>query len=108
MNLVKINKQTKEKMVTKVLKLHTAFTTSLILVTPAFAVNSNTGAMDIIVTFLCDWGAKVGSVLGLIGGFTFAVGWYNDQQEMKSKGLMGIVGGLMMFAIAKSPDIFGL
>lgn len=96
-----------EKIVKKILKLHTALMTSGIVLTPTLAVNSNTGSIDNIIIFICDWIGKIGSVAALLGGAAFAFGYSTDNQETKIRSLMAIAGGLMAVAISKSPDLFG-
>lgn len=96
-----------EKIVKKILKLHTALMTSGIVWTPTLAVNSNTGSIDNIIVFICDWIGKIGSVAALLGGAAFAFGYSTNNDEAKMRGLYAIAGGLMAVAISKSPDLFG-
>ena len=49
-----------------------------------------------------------GGVVGLVGGVLFALGWQRDDAEGKSRGLMALMAGFMLIAIAQAPDIFGL
>ncbi len=106
--IIKLRQKRKKKIAKKMMRLNTIVTVALLLVAPAFAVNSNTNTIDPIITFLCDWFFKIGLVTALTGGVTFGFGFANDQQDLKSKGLMIMTGGFMVAAIAKSPDIFGL
>lgn len=57
---------------------------------------------------VCDWLMKIGGVVGLVGGVLFALGWQRDDAEGKSRGLMTLMAGFMLIAIAQAPDIFGL
>lgn len=100
--------KTKKKIAKKTIRLNTVLMIAFLLFTPAFAFNSNTGALDQFVTFICEWVTKIGMVVALLGGVMFAIGWSNDQQEMKSRGLMVIAGGFMLVGIGNAPGIFGL
>ena len=50
----------------------------------------------------------IGGVVALVGGVMFALGWQREDAEGKSRGLMTMMAGFMVIAIAMSKDIFGL
>ncbi len=51
---------------------------------------------------------KIGGVVAMIGGIMFALGWQREDAEGKSRGLMTVMAGFMLIAIAQAPSIFGL
>ena len=83
------------------------------LVTFIFGINSvyassNTGSIDGFINFACDWLTKIGGVVALVGGVMFALGWQREDAEGKSRGLMTLMAGFMLVAIAQSKNLFGL
>lgn len=69
---------------------------------------SNTSSIDPFITFACDWLSKIGGIIALIGGVMFALGWQREDAEGKSRGLMTLMAGFMLYALSQSPSIFGL
>ena len=70
--------------------------------------DSNTAQIDGFIDFACDWLTKIGGVIALVGGVIFALGWQRQDSEGKSNGLMTMMAGFMLVAIAASKGIFGL
>lgn len=70
--------------------------------------NSNTQSIDSFINFACDWLTKIGGVIALVGGVMFALGWQREDAEGKSRGLMTLMAGFMLVAIAQSKNLFGL
>ena len=68
----------------------------------------NTGSIDSFINFACDWLTKIGGVIALVGGVMFALGWQREDAEGKSRGLMTLMAGFMLVAIAQSKNLFGL
>lgn len=88
-----------------------AFNTMLItfiIKTNIIYAESNTGAIDSFITFICDWLIKIGSVVALVGGVMFCAGWLRDDADGKFRGLTVVMAGFMIVALAQAPDIFGL
>ena len=97
-----------EKIKEKLSVISTTIIGTLILAeTNAFA-DSNTGSIDSFINFACDWLTKIGGVIALVGGVMFALGWQREDAEGKSRGLMTLMAGFMLVAIAQSKNIFGL
>ena len=69
---------------------------------------SNTESIDAFINFACDWLVKIGGVIALVGGVMFALGWQREDAEGKSRGLMTLMAGFMLVAIAQSKGLFGL
>lgn len=85
-----------------------AITSTLILVESRVFAASNTDSIDGFISFACDWLTKIGGVIGLVGGVMFALGWQREDAEGKSRGLMTLMAGFMLVAIAQSKNLFGL
>ena len=86
-----------------------AFAGSYLLMTSnVYAAGSNTSSIDSFITSICDWVMKIGGVVAMIGGIMFALGWQREDAEGKSRGLMTVMAGFMLIAIAQAPSIFGL
>lgn len=81
--------------------------TMILAETRVFA-DSNTQSIDSFINFACDWLTKIGGVIALVGGVMFALGWQREDAEGKSRGLMTLMAGFMLVAIAQSKNIFGL
>ena len=72
------------------------------------AASSNTESIDGFIEFACDWLKKIGGVVALVGAVMFALGWQREDAEGKSRGLMTMMAGFMVVAIAMGRDLFGL
>ena len=48
------------------------------------------------------------TVFGVELGVMFALGWQREDAEGKSRGLMTLMAGFMLVAIAQSKNLFGL
>lgn len=85
----------------------TAMGTLILAETRVFAA-SNTESIDSFINFACDWLTKIAGVIALVGGVMFALGWQREDAEGKSRGLMTLMAGFMLVAIAQSKNLFGL
>ena len=85
----------------------TAMGTLILAETRVFAA-SHTESIDSFINFACDWLTKIGGVIALVGGVMFALGWQREDAEGKSRGLMTLMAGFMLVAIAQSKNLFGL
>ncbi len=72
------------------------------------AANSNTSSIDSFIDFACDWLKKIGGIVAFVGAIMFAMGWQREDAEGKSRGLLTMMAGFMVVAIAMSKDLFGL
>ena len=110
MNLVKRIKENKKvkKIKEKITILTGCIASSMILLTSRVYADSNTGSIDSFINFACDWLTKIGGVIALVGGVMFALGWQCEDSEGKSRGLMTLMAGFMLVAIAQSKNLFGL
>lgn len=85
-----------------------SITSTLILTQCKVYAASGTESIDAFINFACDWLTKIGGVVALVGGVMFALGWQREDAEGKSRGLMTLMAGFMLVAIAQSKNLFGL
>ena len=96
------------KLKEKVTVIGTTLIGTLILADSRVLAASNTESIDSFINFACDWLTKIGGVIALVGGVMFALGWQRKDAEGKSRGLMTLMAGFMLVAIAQSKNLFGL
>ena len=74
----------------------------------AFAEGEGDGVetFNTVVQFIVDWVARIGLVIGFIGAVQFALGFKDDSADGKTRGLMCLASGFIVFAIAKAYDMF--
>lgn len=100
----KLIKKLKEKLTV----ISTTAMGTLIIAQSRVLAASNTESIDSFINFACDWLTKIGGVIALVGGVMFALGWQREDSEGKSRGLMTLMAGFMLVAIAQSKNLFGL
>lgn len=78
-----------------------------------FAANEGGGGstegvetFNTVVEFIVDWVARIGLVVGFIGAVQFALGFKDDSADGKTRGLMCLASGFIVFAVAKAYDMF--
>ena len=77
-----------------------------------FAANEGGGSTEgvetfnTVVEFIVDWVARIGLVVGFIGAVQFALGFKDDSADGKTRGLMCLASGFIVFAVAKAYDMF--
>ena len=59
-----------------------------------------------VVQFIVDWVARIGLVIGFIGAIQFALGFKDDSADGKTRGLMYLASGFIVFAVAKAYNMF--
>ena len=81
--------------------------------TTAFAADAGAGGgtegvdtFNTVVQFIVDWVARIGLVIGFIGAIQFAMGFKDDSADGKTRGLMCLASGFIVFAVAKAYDMF--
>ena len=107
-NLINKIKTKKSKIKGKITVTVGSFASAIILTHSRVLADSNTGSIDSFINFACDWLTKIGGVIALVGGVMFALGWQREDAEGKSRGLMTLMAGFMLVAIAQSKNLFGL
>ena len=59
-----------------------------------------------VIEFIVDWVARIGLVVGFIGAVQFALGFKDDSADGKTRGLMCLASGFIVFAVAKAYSMF--
>lgn len=60
-----------------------------------------------VIDFFAKWIGRVGLVIAFVGAIQFALGIKSEDAEGKSRGLMVLVAGFIVFAVTKSLNLFG-
>lgn len=60
-----------------------------------------------LIAFFGKWIGRVGLVIAFVGAIQFALGIKSEDAEGKSRGLMVLVAGFIVFAVTKSLHLFG-
>lgn len=98
------------------LTLTTMVTMSMMSAVPAFAAPADSGggtvdgeaAFNSVIGFFADWIGKIGLVVAFVGGIMFALAIKNDDAEAKTRGLMTLASGFVVFALTLSLNLFGI
>ncbi len=104
----------KEKKVKLAAQIAVSFISAAAFAAPAFAAGGGGGGVDPdaafnnIIGFFATWIGRIGLVVAFIGGVMFGLAIKNDDADAKTRGLMTLVAGLIVFAVTKSLDLFGL
>ncbi len=75
----------------------------------AFAADARTEGVETfntVVQFIVDWVARIGLVIAFIGAVQFALGFKDDSADGKTRGLMCLAAGFIVYAVAKAYDMF--
>lgn len=97
------------------LSLTTMLTVGLMSAVTAFADDTSGGevvdgdaAFNSVIGFFADWIGKIGLVVAFVGGIMFALAIKNDDAEAKTRGLMTLASGFVVFALTLSLNLFGI
>lgn len=61
-----------------------------------------------VIGFFADWIGRIGLVVGFIGAIMFGLAIKNDDADAKTRGLMTMASGFVVFAVSKALDLFGI
>lgn len=111
------NQLTDEQREAKRMRSISRITTGLMAATMAmscmgitcFAADGSSAGVDTfntVVEFIVDWVARIGLVIGFIGAVQFAMGFKDDSADGKTRGLMCLASGFIVYAVAKAYDMF--
>ena len=84
-------------------KVITAVTT-MVTMTMVSAVT----AFNQVIGFFATWIGRIGLVVAFVGGVMFALAIKNDDAEAKTRGLMTLASGFVVFALTLSLNLFGI
>lgn len=100
------------------LTLVTMVTMSMMSAVTAFAAPADSGggdgtvdgeaAFNEVIGFFADWIGRIGLVVAFVGGIMFALAIKNDDAEAKTRGLMTLASGFVVFALTLSLNLFGI
>ena len=100
-----------------VTSITTMMTMAMVTAVTAFADDTSGGggtvvdgeaAFNKVIGFFADWIGRIGLVVGFVGGIMFALAIKNDDAEAKTRGLMTMASGFVVFALTLSLDLFGI
>jgi hypothetical protein len=84
----------------KVMVLYAAFFATLTMAMPVYASADIDGIIDSVVSFL-SWGVGgIGGFLAIFGIVTLGIGFSGDNASEKQKGIIGLVGGIIVIGAA--------
>ncbi len=103
----------KEKKARFTAQMITYFVSALAFAAPAFAEGGGDGvdpdaAFNNIIGFFATWIGRIGLVVAFVGAIMFGLAIKNDDADAKTRGLMTLVSGIVVFAVTKALDMFGL
>ncbi|MGN0656607.1 MAG: hypothetical protein ACI4KR_07425 [Ruminiclostridium sp.] len=100
------------------LSISTMVTMSMLSAVSAFAEGEGGGggggsvdgeaAFNSVIGFFATWIGRIGLVVAFVGGIMFALAIKNDDAEAKTRGLMTLASGFVVFALTLSLDLFGI
>ena len=61
-----------------------------------------------VIGFFAEWIGRIGLVVGFIGAIMFGLAIKNDDADAKTRGLMTMASGFVVFAITKALSLFGI
>jgi hypothetical protein len=61
-----------------------------------------------LIAFFATWIGRIGMVVAFIGGIMFALAIKNEDAEQKTKGIMTMAAGFVVFALTQALGLFGL
>ena len=85
-----------------ILALYAAVAAMLIMATPVYASNTTdiSSIIDSVISFLA-WGVGgIGGFLAIFGIVTLGIGFSGDNASEKQKGIIGLVGGIIVIGAA--------
>lgn len=90
----------------------TLLTTVSAFAAPAGGTSSGTvdgeAAFNSVIGFFATWIGRIGLVVAFVGGVMFALAIKNDDAEAKTRGLMTLASGFVVFALTLSLNLFGI
>ena len=90
------------------LRLTVSAMSALALAAPAFAADADAGVeqFETVIDFFATWIGRIGLIVGFVGGIMFALAIKNDDADAKTRGLMTLAAGFVVFALTQAVDMF--
>lgn len=68
--------------------------------------NEGVDQFNNVIDFFATWIGRIGLVVGFVGAIMFALAIKNDDAEAKTRGLMTLASGFVVFAVTQALDMF--
>ena len=112
--LTAVNKKRKQL----VTSITTMVTMAMVTAVTAFADDTSGGGggtmsnageeqFNQLINFFATWIGRIGLVVAFVGAIMFGLAVKNEDAEAKTRGLMTMVSGIIVFAVTKSLNLFG-
>lgn len=106
-------KRTKDKIA---LRVGTAMISAFALAAPAFATSGGSGSsggagagdaqFQTVINFFATWIGRIGLIVGFVGAVMFGLAIKNDDADAKTRGLMTLAAGFVVFGVTQALDMF--
>lgn len=100
----------KEKKDKLAVRLATYFVSAMALAAPAFAESEGGGGGEeqftTVINFFATWIGRIGLIVGFIGAVMFGLAIKNDDADAKTRGLMTLAAGFVVFGVTQALDMF--
>lgn len=98
------------------LSITTAITMWMMLAVNAFATsgtspgggNDGEQMFNKIIDWFAEWIGRIGLVVGFVGAVMFGLAIKNEDADAKTRGLMTMASGFVVYAITKALSLFGI
>lgn len=92
------------------LSLSTMLVMSAMTAVTAFADDTSSDAgvdeFNEVITWFATWIGRIGLIVGFVGAVMFGLAIKNDDADAKTRGLMTMASGFVVFAVSKAIDMF--
>lgn len=68
--------------------------------------NAGEAEFNQVITFFATWIGRIGLIVGFVGAIMFGLAIKNEDAEAKTRGLMTLASGFVVFAVTKALDMF--
>lgn len=95
--------------------LTTMFVMNAMMAVSAFAASGDSGGLDTnagtaefnaVIEFFATWIGRIGLIVGFVGAIMFGLAIKNDDADAKTRGLMTLASGFVVFAVTKALGMF--
>lgn len=98
------------------LSISTMVAMSMVTAISAFADDPTSGAaatkgeaeFNAVIKFFADWIGRIGLVVAFVGAVMFGLAIKNDDADAKTRGLMTMASGFVVYAITFALNMFGI
>ena len=97
------------------LSISTMVAMNMVTAIYAFAATTEAGAggageeqFNSVIKFFATWIGRIGLVVGFIGAVMFGLAIKNDDADAKTRGLMTMASGFVVYPVTLALDMFGI